>query len=141
MESILILTHSALRWIILIAMIYVLLKDHSQAVQSKKKIDWILYTLILFFLQIVIGLILYFISHKVSFHEGFMKSPKLRFFTVEHITGMFLAFIVMLLGYVKYLKTPGTGRYKIIKKYYLIALLITLLSIPWPFRGFGNGWF
>jgi len=141
MESILIHSHSGLRWILLITMIFVLFKDHSNISVKSKKIDWVLYTLILFFLQIIIGVILYFISHKVSFQPGFMKIAKLRFFTVEHITGMLLAFVIMILGYIKYIKAPLNRRNKIIKIYFAIALLFVLLSIPWPLRGFGNSWF
>ena len=142
MEGILAHSHSGIRWILILMFIFVLVKNHNNPVDDpRKKIDWPLYTLILFFLQIIIGLILYFISHNVSFEAGFMKNPQLRFFTIEHITGMMLAFIIMLIGYIKSRRTLMSRWNKVIKTYYLISFIIILLSIPWPFRGFGNPWF
>jgi len=140
MESILVHTHSGLRWIFLALVIFALLKDNSNT-SDNKSIDIPLYTLILFGLQLFIGLLLYFMSDNVSFESGFMKNPHLRFFTVEHIFGMLLAFIIMLLGYRKSRKQLLSNRNKTIKIYYGISLLLVLASIPWPFRGFGNGWF
>jgi hypothetical protein len=123
-------------------MIYVLLKNHNiPADDPKKNIDFPLYTLILFGLQIIIGLGLYFISNNVSFESGFMKNSQLRFFTMEHVLGMSIAFLVMLRGYIKMRKTAVFSWNKVIRLYYGIALLIILLSIPWPFRGFGHDWF
>ncbi len=142
MESILEHTHSGIRWILLLMFIFVIVTNHNTpAKDPRKKIDWPLYTLVLFFLQIIIGLILYFISHSVSFESGFMKNPQHRFFTIEHITGMLLAFIIMLIGYIKSRRTLMSRWNKVIKTYYIISFIIVLLSIPWPFRGFGNTWF
>ena len=142
MESILIESHSGLRWILLLMIIYVLVKNHNTPSDNpKKKIDIPLYTLILFGLQIIIGLGLYFMSNSVSFEAGFMKNAQLRFFSMEHVVGMTIAFLVMLRGYFKIRKTAVFSWNKVIRLYYGIALLIILLSIPWPFRGFGHGWF
>ena len=142
MESILEHTHSGIRWILLLMLLFVLIKDHNNpADDPRKKIDWPLYTLVLFFLQIVLGLILYFTSHNVSFEPGFMKNAQHRFFTIEHLVGMLLAFLIMLRGYIKSRRTLMSKWNKVIKIYYLISLIIILLSIPWPFRGFGNSWF
>ncbi len=142
MESILAHTHSGIRWILILMFIFVLIKNHNNPAEDpRKKIDWPLYTLILFSLQIIMGLILYFMSHNVSFEPGFMKDARLRFFTIEHLTGMIIAFVVMLTGYIKSRRTIMSRWNKIIKTYYLIAFLIILLSIPWPFRGFGTPWF
>ena len=142
MESILIHAHSGLRWILLFMILYVIFKDHSKYDEENgKKIDWPLYILILFFLQIVTGFILYFMSDVVSFEPGFMKNSHLRFFTIEHLTGMLAAFLIMLAGYMKSRKTLISKRNKIYRIYYVIALILILLSIPWPFRGFGNSWF
>ena len=141
MESVLEHTHSGIRWILLLMLIYVIFKNHNTINDPRKKIDWPLYTLILFFLQIIVGLILYFISDAVSFEPGFMKDAHLRFFTIEHLTGMVTAFIIMLIGYVKSRRTLMSKWNKVIKTYYIISLILILISIPWPFRGFGNAWF
>jgi len=140
MESILVHSHSGLRWIFLIMILFVLFKNHS-ITDPKKKIDYPLYTLILFSFQIIIGLILYFISSSVSFEAGFMKEAQLRFFTMEHVVGMLIAFVIMIIGYNKLRKSSDSSWNKIIRLYYGIALFIIFASIPWPFRGFGNSWF
>lgn len=142
MESILLETHSGLRWILLLMMVIVLFKNHNiPAEDQKKKIDLPLYTLILFFLQLLIGFVLYSMSDNVSFDPGFMKKTHLRFFTIEHSLGMFVAFLVMLVGYFRLRKTAVFSWNKVVRIYYGIALLVVVLSIPWPFRGMGQGWF
>lgn len=142
MESILLHTHSGLRWIFIILMIFTLIKNYNPTESTNAKaINLPLYTLILFSLQIIIGLGLYFMSKNVSFEAGFMKNTQLRFYTMEHAFGMILAFIIMLIGYLKLKNESLTSWNKIIKIYYGIALFLILASIPWPFRGFGNSWF
>ncbi len=142
MESILLEAHSGLRWLLLLMMIFVLIKNHNiPAEDPKRKIDLPLYTLILFFLQLLMGFGLYFMSNSVSFDPGFMKITHLRFFTVEHSLGMFVAFLVMLSGYIKLRKTAVFSWNKVVRLYYGIALMVVILSIPWPFRGMGHGWF
>ena len=140
MESVLAHTHSGLRWIFLILAIYTLIRNNAYT-PDKKSIDIPLYTLILFGLQIFIGLILYFISNNVTFEAGFMKNAQHRFFTIEHAFGMLLAFIIMFLGYRKSRMQLMSKRNKTIKIHYAISLIVVIASIPWPFRGFGNGWF
>jgi hypothetical protein len=100
-----------------------------------------LYTLIVFSLQFVLGIVLFFTSSLVTFSEGFMKNPSLRFFTVEHWLMMLIAIILIHIGYIRAQKLDYMNAQKAIFTYYLIALMITILAIPWPFRGFGNGWF
>ena len=64
-----------------------------------------------------------------------MKSPIYRFWAVEHITGMLIATILITVG-------RGVSKKNIIDRvkhrktfwYFLIALVIILLTIPWPFR-------
>ena len=67
-----------------------------------------------------------------------------RFWMVEHLTGMLIAIILITLGYSKMKKgSDEQGKNKSIKVFYTIALIIILLTIPWPFKeGFAHyGWF
>ena len=130
--------HSILRWVLLILMIYVFLKPQ---IAYNKRIDLTLYTFIIFTIQLIFGLIMYFTSPVVSFESGFMGISKIRFFTVEHILGMLVAYHLIMICYFKLRKTSIENINKKIRIYYGLALLVTLLSIPWPFRGFGNHWF
>jgi len=93
-------------------------------------------------LQFVIGLVLYFISPKVSFTEGFMQNSVLRFYAVEHITMMIIAIALISIGHSKAKKaTIDSKKFGAIATFYLIGLIIMLASIPWPFRNLGGAWF
>jgi hypothetical protein len=143
--NILLHAHSGLRWILLIMLVltivYAYRAKSSPHIPDKKKINLPLYTLILFAFQFVLGLVMYFMSGKVSFEGGFMKDSMLRFFTVEHGLGMIAAIVLIHVGYIKSTKLPYAAAYKAIFIYYLLTLLLVLVSIPWPFRGFGTAWF
>ena len=143
--EILIHTHSGLRWIVLLLMVITIYRAYklksSKQIPPNKKMNIPLFTLIVFSLQFVLGIVLFFTSSLVSFSEGFMKNPTLRFFTVEHWSMMLIAIILIHIGYIRAQKLDYINAQKAIFIYYLIALMITILAIPWPFRGFGNGWF
>ena len=93
--------------------------------------------------QLLIGLILYFISPRVSFAAGWMKDAALRFYGMEHLAGMIIAIALITIGYVKSKKGTGPQEiYKRIKLFYIIGLILILASIPWPFRAnLGGAWF
>ena len=67
-----------------------------------------------------------------------MKDSAHRFFAVEHFAGMLIAIILITLARGK----AKVLNYKAAVWLYIIALLIILVSIPWPFRaGIGRPWF
>jgi membrane protein DedA with SNARE-associated domain len=93
--------------------------------------------------QLLIGLALYFTSDKVQFIEGWMKSPLLRFYGMEHLAGMLIAIVLVTIGHSKSKKaTESSDKFKAIKRWYVLALILILAFIPWPFRTvLGAGWF
>lgn len=101
-----------------------------------------LFAMIVLHIQLLIGLILYFISPKVTFIEGWMKMKPLRFFGLEHILLMVLAIAVITIGRRKAenAKIPAKMHANIIK-WYVIGLVLIIAGIPWPFRNLGTGWF
>lgn len=141
MYSILTHSHSGLRWVLLAMMVYVLFSNHNIHHGQRKRVNWILLTYVTFILQLLLGFILYFISPYVSFKSGFMGNSLLRFYTIEHILGMLIAFHLMLIAVIKIRRQPSDKWNRTVRIYFGLALLVTLLSIPWPFRGFGTGWF
>jgi membrane protein DedA with SNARE-associated domain len=71
-----------------------------------------------------------------------MKDTVLRFYLVEHIALMLVAIILITVGYVKAKKkSDPVKKNRTILIYYAIGLILILVSIPWPFRGLGAGWF
>jgi hypothetical protein len=97
------------------------------------------YALISCHIQLLIGLILYFISPKVNFS---MLDDKLyRFYTVEHALTMVVAIILITVGRVRSRKVEGAAKHRTILYFYALGLILILVSIPWPFRNLGAGWF
>lgn len=137
-------SHSGLRWIVLallIAAIVVAYKKMSNKDTDHAKQPF-LFNLIGVHVQTVIGLILYFISPKVQHVAGMMKSAELRFYGMEHILMMIIAAVIVTIGYSKGKRQEAPQRYKTLFIFNLIALLIILAAIPWPFRaGLGGSWF
>ena len=138
--------HSGWRWIVLI----LLLINISNAMVawrgiravSTRDVKLSLFGMISVHIQALLGIILYFQSPNVHFGPTTMSNAHIRFFTVEHVFGMLVAIILITFAYRKNKSAAaGTGKVSTVFWYYLIALLIILISIPWPFRGFGNGWF
>lgn len=121
---------------------YCSLQSFKKGTPSNKVKPYVLFTLIITHIQLIIGLVLYFISPKVVFQAASMKNSVLRFYLVEHISLMLIAIIIVTIGYVKWKKaTEGTAKMKQLFWYYTIALFLIILSIPWPFRIAGAAWF
>jgi hypothetical protein len=139
--------HSGLRWIALFLIIYAIFNAIMAKKQGKeflKKDKMIgLFTLIAFHTQLLIGLVLLYISPKVVYAEGFMKDPMLRFFGMEHLLMMIISIALITIGYSKSKKAVTSAlKFKKITVFYTIALVILLAGIPWPFReALGAGWF
>ena len=60
-----------------------------------------------------------------------MKNATSRFWAVEHVFTMLIAIILITIGHIKYKKTLKPSPTRIL---YVIALILILLAIPWPFR-------
>ncbi len=137
--------HSGLRWIALFFIIITLVKafgsKNKPYLDGERKLG--LFTLISFHIQGLIGFYLYFTSPKVNFIEGFMKDDLFRFFNMEHILGMVIAITFVTIGYSKSKKKEdAAAKRKQIKVWFSLALLILLVTIPWPFReALGGSWF
>jgi hypothetical protein len=144
--NILIHLHSGVRWLLLLsiilALVYAFLKYRMNKFKNRSGCIFNRLTLIFTHLQFVAGLVLYFISSKVIFAAESMKEPLLRFFLVEHIALMLVAVELITVGFIKFQKAEEQQkRHKITLIYYGIAFLLFLVSIPWPFRNLGGGWY
>jgi heme/copper-type cytochrome/quinol oxidase subunit 2 len=146
MYNILQSAHSGLRWLVLVFLLAAIVNGLMkwQAKAEAKKMDKTISLLGLMFthIQIVIGLVLYFMSPKVNFNEGWMKDSMSRFYGMEHILMMIIAAVVITIGYSKAKRQEAPKKFKTTFIFYLIGLLIILAGIPWPFRAeLGGGWF
>ena len=139
-------THSGIRWFLLIFLVLAIVSAIVKLARKKeysavdKKFG--LFTMSFTHVQLLIGLILYFISGKVIFSGESMKSDLLRFFLVEHIGMMLVAVALITIGYSKVKKAvESKAKLRRTLIFYGLALLVILLAIPWPWQMYSAGWF
>jgi hypothetical protein len=145
--------HSVLRWIILIVAVWAIIKmaagrgGNKPFTPSDKKPA--LFFMIFMDVQLLVGLYLYFASPVWGFAtlknnpmSVVMQDKAMRFFAVEHLVAMIIAVVLVHIGYAA-TKSAPTDQKKFNKAFwcFLIALIVILASIPWPFReALGRGW-
>lgn len=138
--------HSGLRWILLILLVATIItafkkwKAKDQYADLDNKLSLI--TLIITHIQLLLGLYLFVKSPKVMLSGLDMSDSIVRFFTVEHTLGMLIAVVLITLGRIQSKKIAEDAlKHKKVFTMYLIALIIILVSIPWPFRNLGASMF
>lgn len=145
MGNALLLTHSGLRWVALILILAAIVNSitsKSRNTYEKKDKMLNLFAMVILHIQVLIGTVVALTTEKQFYTEGWMKSSMNRFFGMEHIVMMVLAAVIFTIGRKKAEKqTEAAAKHSKIMVWYSIGLLIILAAIPWPFRGFGNGWF
>ncbi len=141
--NILVSAHSGLRWIALILLLLAIYNAFTVKNYEKKHRLVNMFAMISLHTQLLIGLALYFTSAKVQFTEGWMKVALYRFYGMEHLMGMIIAIVLVTIGHSKSKKaTESAAKFKAIKLWYVLALILILAFIPWPFRtALGAGWF
>jgi hypothetical protein len=124
--------HNLLRWVVLIALLVAIIRLllKKDALKASKVL------LISAHTTLLLGLYQYF-SGPVGFYfiktmgmAAAMKDKVVRFWAVEHISSMLIAIVLITIGHIKYKK----GSSKTTLFFYIIALLLILSAIPWPFR-------
>jgi membrane protein DedA with SNARE-associated domain len=136
-------THSGLRWVAFILILFAIYNSITAKEFTKREKLINLFSMVSLHTQLLLGLVLYFISPRISFASGWMENASFRFYGMEHLAGMLIAVALITIGYVKSKKgTSPAAIYKPIKLFYMIGLILILASIPWPFRAnLGGGWF
>lgn len=134
--------HSLFRWLVLISLLFTIIQAYVGLKKNKpftKLNNTVRHTTAtVLHIQMSLGLWLYFIS---PFVKQFMNDPKaglhireVRFFAIEHSLMMFIAVVVVTIGSMKAKRVVGDNKkFKTVFKWYLIALIIILLNIPWEF--------
>ena len=139
-------THSGLRWLVLAFILIAIgsaISQWTRHSQDGTQLRWANIAVRITHLQLLVGAIIYFVSPKVQFAATTMKDAQLRFYTVEHLAMMLIAVILITVGYSKAKrKTATSQKARTVFWYFAIALLLILVSIPWPFReALGGSWF
>lgn len=135
--------HSIGRWIVLVLLLFAIINSLLAGSRPYIRSDNRLGLLLTIFadLMLLVGIYLYFVGplgYKIIQNVGMsaaMKDPYNRFFAVEHLAGMLIAIILIHLGKAQGRKPIGDrAKHRRTMIFYLVALLIILASIPWPFR-------
>lgn len=140
MYEIILTLHSYWAYLVLIILILssgnALFKSITGKEYSAKDFRISLFTLIVSHIQLLIGLILYFVSPKFGWWSEFggkvMSDSTMRLYLVEHPTINIIAVALITIGYSKHKKKlTSKSKLKLIAIFYPIALLLFLSRIPW----------
>ena len=140
--TILVKAHSGLRWVVLLLLVAAVItafrKWQGRASYSATDNRLYLFALISVHIQLVLGLVLYFISPKVNLNN--ISNSLTRFYTIEHTVGMLLAIVLITVGRSRSRRMSDNAlKHRTVAIFYGIGLLLILVSIPWPFRNLGAG--
>jgi hypothetical protein len=141
MQIVLIL-HSLLRWAVLLFGALTLVNSLGGVfkkrlyTESDNKSN--LFFMISCDIQLLLGLVLYFSNGwfgRLKDLGNNMKEPYTRFFTMEHMSMMLLAWVLVHIGRAS-VKRAATdaAKHKKMLLFFGLAFVLILASIPWPFR-------
>lgn len=140
MYTVVLLIHSWVRWIALVAGFGATLAvaSDSQLKPNARAERWGLILLMALDIQLLLGLALYLAlspftaAARLDFSAA-MRNPDLRFWAVEHISSMLIAVVVVHVGRVLARKatTPESRKTRLVVCYG-IATFLMLFGTPWP---------
>jgi hypothetical protein len=132
--------HSTLRWIILILLLVNIIRNYSKINEpftaQDKKLG--LFLMIAAHLTLTLGLIQWAWHWLPNIPSGvdIMTNEYWRFYLIEHPVGMIIGIILITIGKgVAKKDISDHQKHKRAATLFLIALIIILATIPWPFRG------
>lgn len=138
--------HSVNRWVVLVLLLITIFTAFSKWMSNKdytpQDKKYALFALIFTHIQFITGLILLFISNKVSFEGDWIKQPLYRFFGMEHMSMMILGVIFITVGYsIAKRKSNAKSKFQMTWIFYALGLITILSRIPWPSQAYGASWY
>lgn len=144
MYTLLLVAHSIVRWLVLAALLYTLYRSYrgwfSERTFSKQDRLFQNITTRTVHLQFLLGLVLYVVSPVIqSLFQNFSEAvgqTAIRFFAMEHSVMMLIAVVLITIGSKNTRKkSRDREKFKTLAIWFTIALIVILISIPWPFLG------
>jgi succinate dehydrogenase hydrophobic anchor subunit len=147
MYNALLVLHSIDRWVIIVLALVVIFRAiavrPAAGAGPGRKDRWELFLMIAADVQLLIGVLLYFVTPWVA---TFLEAPGAamgnavtRFWTVEHGFGMIIAIALIHGGRIAARRAATErSRRRRIAIWIGIALLIILVTTPWPFMDYGR---
>jgi len=144
--------HSIGRWIVLLLLLFAILNSLIAGKRPYIRTDNRLGLLLTIAADIMLLLGIYlwatgpwgYQQIEAKGMSAVMKDPVSRFYAIEHMAGMLIAIILMHIGKAQGRKAiSDRAKHRRTMVFYLLALLIILASIPWPFRfaASHSGWY
>lgn len=123
-------------FILLVAVVTAIYGLVSKKEFSDKALRIALFALIVSHIQLLIGLILYFVSPMFDLWSSLggevMKNATARLILVEHPLVNIIAVILITVGFSKHKKKDSSSsKYKTIMIFYALAFLLLMSRIPW----------
>ncbi len=98
--------------------------------ESDRKIA--LFALIFTHIQLVLGLVLYFVSPMVVSLGEAMKQPMMRLYALEHPLINIIAIVLITIGWSKHKRVVESDKkFKFFAIFYTLGLILILSRIPW----------
>lgn len=140
--------HSGLRWIAIFLLVFAIIKFFSGKAGNKtfspRDKKTALFSMIVLHLQLLIGLVLYFMGNfPALMKERGMGDTYARFYGMEHILMMVIAIALITFGYSSAKRmSMDSKKFSRLSYTYLIGFILIMAAIPWPFReALGASWF
>jgi hypothetical protein len=146
MYTTVLILHSWIRWIALVALVGATLAVVRGKVEGASSLAdrWGLAAVTALDIQMLLGLLLYFVLSPnmraiLENFGGAMKDPATRFWAVEHTSAMLAAIVLAHVGRVlaRKAKTPAAKRTRLLACFGLATVLV-ILGTPWPGRPGGR---
>lgn len=134
--------HNLMRWVVLLFVILTLVRSFS-GMSGKRSFSAAdrkvaMFMMIGVDIQLLIGLSLYYLRGWFDVLTGGvlnMADKYQRFWAIEHLAGMLIGVVLIHIGYSAAKKNiPDGQKFRKLFWFTLIALLVILITIPWPFR-------
>ena len=142
MYTLLVLLHSWLRWVVLVAAVVAIVRavaGRGASAHWRPADDaagkWFVMALDV---QVLIGLVLYFFLSPYTMSAwgnmaAAMRDSLTRFLAVEHFVGMIGAAALAHVGRVRIRKAAEGRRHTLALIFFGLALVVIVATIPWPF--------
>jgi hypothetical protein len=134
--------HSLVRWLVLASLLFTIYRAYHGLFTKRtfSRFDnsvrhW---TATIAHIQLMIGLLLYFISPIINYflhnYTEAVRQREIRFFGMEHSLMMMIAIVVITIGSAQAKrKQTDMEKFKTMAVWFTVGLLIILTSIPWAF--------
>ena len=126
--------HSGFRYIVFILVLIAIIQSlvgwlgKKPYTNGNRKMN--LFAMISAHMQLLIGLVLYFLSPLVQFASSTMKNTELRYWTVEHISMMIIAVVLITIGHSRSKKAVAPeAKHRAIAIFYILATLVIVVAI------------